>query len=165
MISTLPCIPYLYLKDLLGVSLHPTYILWHLLSCYILYIFFCLSFLPCFCFCFFAFVVALQMTVCSPYIFLSSRPRTYRVGIREYYSRLMSRLHTQYVVSPLSRLIRGFGNKYTIDPTIDPPLPWEDQGEWHRMTTMTEPDCPVITCNSMNTHTHTQLHGGQSAEK
>ena len=32
--------------------------------------------------------------------------------------------------------------------------PWEDQCEWHRMTTMTGPDCAVM-CNLINTHTHT----------
>ena len=36
-------------------------------------------------------------------------------------------------VSPLSRLIRGFRNKYH----------W-DQCEWHRMTRMTGPDCAVM---------------------
>ena len=43
-------------------------------------------------------------------------------------------------VSPLSRLIRGFGR---------------DQREWHRMTRITRPDCAVM-CNLINTHTHTQ---------
>ena len=47
-------------------------------------------------------------------------------------------------VSPLSRLITGFRNKYR----------W-DQREWHRMTRMTRPDCTVM-CNLINTHTHTQ---------
>ena len=32
--------------------------------------------------------------------------------------------------------------------------PWEDQCEWHRMTTMTGPDRAVM-CNLINTHTHT----------
>ena len=51
-------------------------------------------------------------------------------------------------VSPLSRLIKGFCNKF-IDP------PWEDQCEWQRMTRMTGPDCAVM-CNLLNTHTHTR---------
>ena len=33
--------------------------------------------------------------------------------------------------------------------------PWEDQCEWRRMTRMTGPDCAVIMCNLINTHTHT----------
>ena len=46
-------------------------------------------------------------------------------------------------VSPLSRLIRGFRNKYHC--------------EWHRMTRTTGPDCAVM-CNLTNTHTHTHTH-------
>ena len=64
-------------------------------------------------------------------------------------------------VSPLSRLIRGFRNKYD----------W--QCEWHRLTRMTGPDCAVmfnlintnthththaVMCNLINTHTHTHTH-------
>ena len=35
--------------------------------------------------------------------------------------------------------------------------PWEDQREWHRMTRMTRPDCPVM-CNIINIYTHTHTH-------
>ena len=52
------------------------------------------------------------------------------------------------IVSPLSRLIRGFRNKLSVIP------PWENQCEWHRMTRMTGPDCAVM-CNLINTH-HTK---------
>ena len=52
-------------------------------------------------------------------------------------------------VSPLSRLIRGFRNKYQISLIS----PWEDQCKWHRMTRMIGPDCEVM-CNLINTHTH-----------
>ena len=45
-------------------------------------------------------------------------------------------------VSPLSRLIRGFRNKY------------HRQCEWHRITRMTGPDCAVML-NLINTNTHT----------
>ena len=57
-------------------------------------------------------------------------------------------INTHTHTHPLSRLIRGFRNKYHLIP------PWEDQCEWHRMTRMTRPDCAVI-CNLINTHTHT----------
>ena len=45
-------------------------------------------------------------------------------------------------------------NKYTHTHThtqVSLIPPWEDQGEWHRMTRMTRPDCAVF----INTHTHT----------
>ena len=35
--------------------------------------------------------------------------------------------------------------------------PWEDQREWHRMTSMTRPDYAVMY-NLINTHTHTHTH-------
>ena len=35
--------------------------------------------------------------------------------------------------------------------------PREDQCEWHRMSRMAGPDCPVM-CNLINTLTHTQTH-------
>ena len=55
-------------------------------------------------------------------------------------------------VSPLSRLVRGFRNKYHCSP-----LAWEDQREWHIMTRMTGPDCAVMS-NLINAHTHTHTH-------
>ena len=50
-------------------------------------------------------------------------------------------------MSPLSRLIRGFSNRYHLSPHR------EDQCEWHRMTMMTGSDCAAI-CSLINTHTH-----------
>ena len=49
-------------------------------------------------------------------------------------------------VSPLSRLIKGFRNKYQV--SLIPP--WEDQCEWYRMTRMAGPDSAVM-CNLINT--------------
>ena len=39
---------------------------------------------------------------------------------------------------------------------IDPP--WEDQCEWHRMTTIAGPDCAVMS-NLINKQTHTSIEG------
>ena len=49
-------------------------------------------------------------------------------------------------MSPLSRLIEVF-----VISVIDPLTPWEDQCEWHRMTSTTGPDCTFM-CNLINTH-------------
>ena len=59
--------------------------------------------------------------------------------------------------SPLSRLIRGFRNKYL---SLIPPR--EDQCEWHRMTRMTGPDCAVM-CNLINIHKIIQGRLGSAA--
>ena len=53
-------------------------------------------------------------------------------------------------MSPPSRLTEVF-----VISVIDPP--WEDQCEWHGMTSMTGPDC-VVMCNLINAHTHTRRH-------
>ena len=39
---------------------------------------------------------------------------------------------------------------------IDTHTQREDQCEWHRMASMTGPDCAVM-CNLINTHTHTHV--------
>ena len=57
-------------------------------------------------------------------------------------------IHT-YIHTYMSRLIRGFRNKYQV--SLIPP--WEDQCEWHRMTRMTGPDSAVM-CNLINMHTY-----------
>ena len=50
-------------------------------------------------------------------------------------------------------------NKYTHTHTHTVSLipPWEDQRDWHRMTTMTVPGCAVMY-NVINTHTHAHTH-------
>ena len=50
-------------------------------------------------------------------------------------------------------LVGRCGNGHTIHAKVSS-IPWKDQCEWHRINTMTGPDC-VVMCNLINIHTHT----------
>ena len=65
------------------------------------------SFLPCFLFFVFVFMLPLELCRRSSDLFLPSSPRTYRIG-----SRSVNVNNTHTYTHTQSRLIRGFRNKY-----------------------------------------------------
>ena len=130
MLSISPCIRFIFYGLVPCASLHSsnTYavysiLFWHLLVC-TFFLSFLLPFLPSF-----FFMLSLELCLCSSDFSLSRRPRT---GLATPYSILLGMVEARSVnaknthtythtsnnrairesVSPLSRLIRGFRNKY-----------------------------------------------------
>ena len=71
-----------------------------------------------------------------------------RAGLRDY---VQFNKHTHTQTHTLNIVM------FIIDP------PWENQCEWHRITTMTGPDC-VFMCNLINTHRQLRSQGPVSVQ-